>query len=309
MREISLQEAKSAIIAKNVRSPASCEEAIRNFDPCCAEPTTPSPLSFAILTCQGHDGSTRGIPGDTELEGSASRLSSTIEWQGPNLVFRGHILSCGKVNHRTHRGRPVRRYISGQSSTATWEWLETKRGQWHEYSDRLTSKFEAAWMGCTTSRTHNKKDCPAGLFFRLNGQAYSILFEADGIQCNLKTSSCRSIRRCTYLLNQMSSSYDQNLNLDTNSANYNSSLEAEWQWRTNDLHWRSYSHACSASIEAAFADGRPSVEINVFQDSSPTHLVYFENQTLVQDFGGMPLILGPSNDVLYLAFGYTNACL
>eukprot|EP01018_Ginkgo_biloba_P036169 Gb_21086 [translate_table: standard] len=109
-----------------------------------------------------------------------------------------------QVNRRTHRVRPVRRNIIGQSLAAIWEWWEAERSQWYEYGDHLSSKFEAAWIDCTASRTSGKQDCLAGVFFELNGRKYSILFEAVGMQYNVRTSSSRSVRRCTYLSSQTS---------------------------------------------------------------------------------------------------------
>ncbi|KAH9317922.1 hypothetical protein KI387_019691, partial [Taxus chinensis] len=188
------------------------------------------------------------------------------------------------VNLKTRRGRPVRRHIREHSLIVVWEWWQEENGQWHEYGRKLTAKFEAAWMNCTANQRLGRQDCPAGLFFKLNGRTYAILFEADAVQCNVKTSFHRSVRKLLCLRNQTSPSNDanSNLNLNSNLASYDPTLEIEWQWRTHDLQWLPYNHACSAAIESAYVDGQMSVRINPLKDSNPTHLLYFKNQALRQ---------------------------
>uniref|UniRef100_A0A0D6R5D4 RING-type E3 ubiquitin transferase n=1 Tax=Araucaria cunninghamii TaxID=56994 RepID=A0A0D6R5D4_ARACU len=189
-----------------------------------------------------------------------------------------------QVNLRTWKVRPVRRHIRGQSTIFVWEWWQEEKGQWHQYGSALSSKFEASWMKCTGNKRFEGPDFPAGLFFKINGQIYAMLFEADAVQCNVKTSSHRSVRRSACFSNQTSSVSDaySNLNPKSNLAGYDSTLEIEWQWQTNDLQWRSYNPACSAAIEAAYADGQLSVYINLFEYASQTHLVHFKSQTLSQ---------------------------
>ncbi|KAH9317941.1 hypothetical protein KI387_019710, partial [Taxus chinensis] len=103
------------------------------------------------------------------------------------------------VNLRTRRERPVRRRSVGQNLTVVWEWWDADRNQWNSYDDQLASNFETSWLESISSQTSNKPDSPAGIFFELSGQHYSMLFEADAIQYNLKTSFHRIIRRRTYL--------------------------------------------------------------------------------------------------------------
>jgi len=100
----------------------------------------------------------------------------------------------------------VRRHVTGQGSTAIWQWWEAERNRWQIYDDQLASKIEMAWLESRSSQRSNKLECPAGLFFNVNGQDYSLLFEANGMQYNVRTSHSRSVRRCIYHPNQQPSS-------------------------------------------------------------------------------------------------------
>lgn len=189
-----------------------------------------------------------------------------------------------QVNLRTYRGRPVRRCIGEQSLTAVWEWWKEEKGQWHEYRSELTLKFEAAWLNSIANQKLGRQDCPAGVFFKLKGRTYSILFEAEAVQCNVKTSFHRNVRRCSCLQNQTSTNCDANSHLNTNLdlASDDSTFEIGWQWQTDDLQWYPYNHACSFAIESAYANGQVSAQISLLQGSSPTHCIYFKNQVLGQ---------------------------
>lgn len=122
----------------------------------------------------------------------------------------------------------------GQGSTAVWQWWEAERKCWKRYDDQLASKFETAWLESRFSQRGNKLDYPAGLLFKVNNQDYSLLFEADGMQYNVKTSCSRSVRRCIYLPNQQPSSSE--------SLEQGRSNESEQSNSSKDEH--SYLIAC-----------------------------------------------------------------
>lgn len=123
----------------------------------------------------------------------------------PTCVIYFQSQDLRQVNLTTQWQRMVSRYAMGQGSTAIWQWWEAESNCWHRYDDQLASKFETAWLESRASQQSNKLDCPAGVFFKVNGQDYSLSFEADGMQYSVNDSCYRSIRRCIYLPNQQPS--------------------------------------------------------------------------------------------------------
>jgi len=164
--------------------------------------------------------------GDYSVEISVDQGST------PTCVIYFQNQDLRQVNLRTQWQRTVRRYVNGQGSTAVWQWWESERNCWHIYDDQLASKFETAWLESRSSQRSNKLDCSAGLFFKVNGQDYSLSFEADGMQYCVNTSCCRSVRRYTYLPNQQPSSSEA-LAMEQCHSLYASTVSQE-QARSNE---------------------------------------------------------------------------
>ncbi|KAI5058293.1 hypothetical protein GOP47_0026463 [Adiantum capillus-veneris] len=102
------------------------------------------------------------------------------------------------------RTRPVKRQATDETSVS-WLWWESEKQFWHVYGAELAQKIEAAWKESVLSKTIGGKSAPAGLFFVIRKQAYSMEFERDGLQVNLKTKFSRGVRRKLCLGNRQGS--------------------------------------------------------------------------------------------------------
>eukprot|EP00250_Pteridium_aquilinum_P026330 c32846_g1_i1 orf=218-1612(+) len=125
-----------------------------------------------------------------------SRQRTFDFYLGPsNYTIHFQPLQPRQKNLATGKTRSVRRQASTERACVSWLWWEDERQIWHAYDDKLAAQVEEVWKQSCLSMSTTKRKAPAGLLFAIHGQAYSIEFEADGVQYNLKTQFSRSVRR------------------------------------------------------------------------------------------------------------------
>ncbi|MCO5576042.1 hypothetical protein L7F22_029849 [Adiantum nelumboides] len=124
----------------------------------------------------------------------SSRPAVDVTLSKASYSIQFETLQPFQKNLVTGRTRPVKRQEPDETSVS-WLWWESERQIWHVYSPELAQKIEAAWKEGTTSNATGGKRPPAGLFFVIRKQAYSIEFEKDGLQLNLKSRFSRGVRR------------------------------------------------------------------------------------------------------------------
>jgi hypothetical protein len=67
-------------------------------------------------------------------------------------------------------------------------------------------------------------------------------------------------------------------------------MTIEWEWMTDDLRWKPYIAACSATIEAAYNAGESSVNLCIQSTSGFTHSITFKAQPPVQGKPHFPFL-------------------